>query len=151
MVCAGTDNADLDPVALVPSCETIDDIDSAAGVEVVDGTLSVDTPDLISIVSLEQAFSAACHAKTFSRVWPEDAGQRGRLGSASAHDVPNARICPAKSEAPFCVHSGRVEHHYHRTEGKICLHVTYLWCHGLVDGSPPDFTLRSLLFHNTLV
>lgn len=47
VVGTSADNADVDPVALVPSGETIDDIDAASGVEVVDGTFSVDTPDLL--------------------------------------------------------------------------------------------------------
>jgi hypothetical protein len=40
------DNADLDPVALIPAGETIDDVDAVTGVEVVNGTLTVDEPDL---------------------------------------------------------------------------------------------------------
>lgn len=43
---AGAHDTDADPVALVPSCEAVDDVDALAGVEVVDGTLAVDAPDL---------------------------------------------------------------------------------------------------------
>lgn len=46
VVGASADDADVDPVALVPAGETIDDIDAGAGVEVVDGTLAVNLPDL---------------------------------------------------------------------------------------------------------
>lgn len=46
VVCTSADNADADSVALVPSCVAVDDIDAVPGVEVVDCTLSVDTPDL---------------------------------------------------------------------------------------------------------
>lgn len=46
MVGAGADDADAYPVALVPAGKAIDDIDAVAGVEVVDGTFAIDTPDL---------------------------------------------------------------------------------------------------------
>lgn len=46
VVGAGADDADAYPVALVPSCEAVDDVDAVAGVEVVNGTLAVDAPDL---------------------------------------------------------------------------------------------------------
>ena len=54
MVGAGTDDPHADPVLLIPSCETINDVNTASGVEVVDGTLAVDFPDLegVSRVSL---------------------------------------------------------------------------------------------------
>ena len=47
MVGTGTDNTDADAVALVPAGETIDNVDTVASVEVVNSTLTVDTPDLI--------------------------------------------------------------------------------------------------------
>ena len=46
MICTRADHADVDPVALVPSCETVDHVDSAPCVEVVDSTFSVNLPDL---------------------------------------------------------------------------------------------------------
>jgi hypothetical protein len=46
VVRAGAHNTDADPVALVPSCETVDDVDALASVEVVNSTLAVDAPDL---------------------------------------------------------------------------------------------------------
>ena len=48
MVGASTHNTDAYPVALVPAGESIDDIDAVPGVEVVNGTLAVDAPDLVS-------------------------------------------------------------------------------------------------------
>ena len=51
MVRAGAHYTDADPVALVPSCEAVDDVDALAGVEVVNGTLAVDAPDLRHDVS----------------------------------------------------------------------------------------------------
>jgi hypothetical protein len=47
MVGTRADNTDVDAVALVPAGETIDNVDAVAGVEVVDSTLTVDTPDLV--------------------------------------------------------------------------------------------------------
>ena len=51
VVGARADNTDADTVALIPAGVTIDDIDAVAGVEVVDSTLTVDTPDLLNVVS----------------------------------------------------------------------------------------------------
>lgn len=46
MVGTSADNTDVDAVTLVPAGETIDNVDTVAGVEVVDSTLTVDTPHL---------------------------------------------------------------------------------------------------------
>jgi hypothetical protein len=46
VVGASADNANANTVALIPASITIDDIDAVTGVEVVDSTLTVDTPDL---------------------------------------------------------------------------------------------------------
>lgn len=46
VVGTGADDADLDLVLLVPSCETVDNVDAIPGVEVIDGTLTVNLPDL---------------------------------------------------------------------------------------------------------
>lgn len=46
MVGAGADNTHADPVPLVPPGKTINHIDTIPGVEVVDSTLTVDSPDL---------------------------------------------------------------------------------------------------------
>jgi hypothetical protein len=56
MVGAGAYNADAYPVALVPSSKPINDIDAVPGVEVINGTLTVDTPDLETISAY-----CACH------------------------------------------------------------------------------------------
>lgn len=48
MVGTSADDADAYPVALVPAGEAIDDVDAIAGVEEVDGTFTVDAPDLSS-------------------------------------------------------------------------------------------------------
>jgi hypothetical protein len=46
MVCTSADHSDAYPVALIPAGKSINDVDALSGVEVVDGTLAVDTPDL---------------------------------------------------------------------------------------------------------
>ena len=46
MVGTGADNADVDAVLLVPASIAIYDVDSISGIEVVDGSFSVDLPDL---------------------------------------------------------------------------------------------------------
>lgn len=50
MVGASADDTDADSVLLVPASIAINDVDAVAGVEVVDSTLSVDLPDLKSII-----------------------------------------------------------------------------------------------------
>lgn len=53
VVGSGANNADVDAVALVPAGEAIDDVDAGAGIEVVDGTLAVDFPNLlVNVVQL---------------------------------------------------------------------------------------------------
>jgi hypothetical protein len=46
MVRAGANHSYAYPIALIPASESIHDVDSVPGVEVVDGTLTVDAPDL---------------------------------------------------------------------------------------------------------
>jgi len=46
VVGAGAHDAHADTVALIPAGESVNDIDAVPGVEVVDGTLTVDAPDL---------------------------------------------------------------------------------------------------------
>lgn len=53
MVGTGADNADLDAVLLVPTGITVNDVDAVAGVEVVDGTLAVDLPDLRMLLAAD--------------------------------------------------------------------------------------------------
>jgi hypothetical protein len=48
MVGTSTDNPDLDSVFLIPSCEAVYDVDTISGIEVVNGTFAVDSPDLIT-------------------------------------------------------------------------------------------------------
>lgn len=49
MIGTGADDADIDPIPLIPSGKAIDDIDSGPGVEVVDSAFSVDFPNLVVI------------------------------------------------------------------------------------------------------
>jgi hypothetical protein len=48
MVGTGADNTHPDAVALVPAGEAIDDVDAVSGVEVINCSLTVDSPDLES-------------------------------------------------------------------------------------------------------
>jgi hypothetical protein len=49
MVGARADDTDVDTVSLIPAGITIDDIDAVTGVEVVNSTFTVDTPDLRAV------------------------------------------------------------------------------------------------------
>lgn len=51
VVCPRADDTDIDPIAFVPSCEAVDDVYSISCVQVVNGTLTVDFPDLPSNLS----------------------------------------------------------------------------------------------------
>jgi hypothetical protein len=51
MVGSGAYHADAYPVALVPTSVSVDDIDAVPGVEVVNGTLAVDSPDLTVLLA----------------------------------------------------------------------------------------------------
>ena len=48
MVGTSTDNPDLDPVLLIPSRKAVHDVDTVSGIQVVDGTFTVDSPNLTS-------------------------------------------------------------------------------------------------------
>jgi hypothetical protein len=50
MIGTGADDAHADAVLLVPASESINNIDTVAGVEVVDGTLAVNFPDLFEFL-----------------------------------------------------------------------------------------------------
>jgi len=46
VVCASANNTDPDSVTLVPSGVAIDNIDSIPGIQVIDSTLAIDSPNL---------------------------------------------------------------------------------------------------------
>jgi hypothetical protein len=78
MVGTGADDADAYPVALVPAGEAINDVDAVPGVEVVDSTLTVDTPDLDERLARDQdAHVMVCRMDRWklSRHAGADAGQ----------------------------------------------------------------------------
>ena len=46
MIGSGAHDTDIDAVPLVPSSEAVNDVDSVPCVQVIDGTLSIDSPNL---------------------------------------------------------------------------------------------------------
>lgn len=46
MVSPGADHPNTDPVALIPSRIPIDDVDPISSIQVIDGALPIDLPDL---------------------------------------------------------------------------------------------------------
>jgi hypothetical protein len=56
MIGSSTHYTDAYPIALVPSSEAINHIDAVPGVEIINGTLTVDTPNLEMLLAQE-----ACH------------------------------------------------------------------------------------------
>lgn len=75
MVCASTHDSDSDSVTLIPAGVTVNNVDTVSGVEVVDGTLSVNLPDLF------QTRSANIH-----RLSCDVEGDRQSRGQAQAAD-----------------------------------------------------------------
>lgn len=48
MVGTSADNADSDPITLVPTSKAINDVDSVSSIQIIDGTFAVDPPNLQS-------------------------------------------------------------------------------------------------------
>ena len=46
MVGTSTHDSDLDSVLLIPSCKAVDNVDAVSCVQVINGTFTVDSPDL---------------------------------------------------------------------------------------------------------
>jgi hypothetical protein len=61
MVSTRADDTDADTVTLIPASEAIDNVNAVSGVEVVDSTLAVDTPNLKFSVSMP-ALNMTSHA-----------------------------------------------------------------------------------------
>ena len=51
MVGSRADDSDADPVSLIPSSESVDDVNAVSCVQIIDCTLAIDTPDLEALVS----------------------------------------------------------------------------------------------------
>ena len=49
MVGSRAHDPDVDPVALIPTSESIDDVNAISGVQVIDCSFSVDFPDLLHV------------------------------------------------------------------------------------------------------
>ena len=115
MVGASADDPHADAVALIPSCKAVDDVDAVAGVEVVDGTLTVDSPDLDSVLLAIEAdeerrkkriikkkrardgflvLAAACRQRMRGshamQVHGKQLGGQGRAGQGRGHTRPSA-------------------------------------------------------------
>jgi hypothetical protein len=58
MIGTSANNADPNAISLVPSGKAIHDIDAVPGVEVVDGSFTVDSPHLLNIVSAFASYRA---------------------------------------------------------------------------------------------
>lgn len=46
MIGTSANDSDPDAVLLVPSCKPVDNVDTISGVEVIDSTFTIDSPDL---------------------------------------------------------------------------------------------------------
>jgi hypothetical protein len=105
MVSAGADDSDADSVALVPAGKAIDDVNSVPGVQVVDGALAVDSPDLLRIVSLSSSLSSLRQFSARDSEWTGSGCSAGRSSSQTQSNMgPNAgkiarAICMQRLEA----------------------------------------------------
>ncbi|KAL2286875.1 hypothetical protein FJTKL_06400 [Diaporthe vaccinii] len=95
MVGAGTNDPHTDPVLLVPSCEPINDVNAASGVEVVDSTLAVDFPDLKTCITLETGFGCGISGvhELGRGVAPMISVTRGMWGKSRPSKVAFSSIC----------------------------------------------------------
>jgi hypothetical protein len=142
VICAGADNADAYPVALVPTGKSIDDIDAVPGVEVVNRTFAVDTPDLIMSLakcrvyirdaqSEDVAGISDCGAAEIQHATCKD-GSSSRLSSGM-------RLACMTSVADLTSHLLRSVLGLGRVSGKHKR--TYVGFHRLVDWTPPNIVL----------
>lgn len=167
MVGTSADNTDVDAVALVPAGETIDNVDTVAGVEVVNSTLAVDTPDLkfdcqyICSAHRDACESEQCKPSRRCRERPKliacrFAGCGGlRLGNGQREHVTYA-ACPASTHARSGIGpaSAVVLHTIVTTCAKCVTGyyvATHIRRHGLVDRAPPNVVLGAVLLYDTLV
>jgi hypothetical protein len=100
MVRAGAHDTDADPVALVPSCEAVDDVDALAGVEVVNGTLAVDAPDLRHDVSDDVQCTRDASPIWIWEFWKWRPAQKMRGSQALA---PRARTGVEELQSAMCL------------------------------------------------
>ncbi len=86
MVRPGADDAHMDPITFVPTGKAINNIDPISGVEIINRTLSVDSPDLSGRFRVS-VIDSIPHPGKFTRdidEIPENAGQRKRGNKRAA-------------------------------------------------------------------
>jgi hypothetical protein len=104
---ASAHHADAYPVALVPAGKSIDDVDAVPGVEVVNGTFTVDSPDLVNLLARETGDTREVFSpEDIVTVVHADAGQpsprRGTCKDRAPSGIP--LVCmtsAARSRAKF--------------------------------------------------
>ena len=155
VVGASADNTNAYPVAFVPSCETVDNVDALAGIEVVNGTLTVDAPDLRTDVSkmLDAHVMAPSRMQGWSVLHGEMRGAeleprhvQGHGPKAPIGYVPSAYDVCHQIHEPFAANSTRI-----RQDDRKAEECTYIGIHRLVDRTPPDLVLRRVLLDDTLI
>jgi hypothetical protein len=79
MVGTGANNTDADTVALIPASETVNHVDAVASVEVVDGALAVDSPDLDEALATHDIMARDLWRQKCGEPerWPRQAGEGG--------------------------------------------------------------------------
>lgn len=55
MVCSSTNDSDLDSILGVPSGVSINDVDSLAGIQVVNSSFTVDEPDIFRLFNVDRS------------------------------------------------------------------------------------------------
>ena len=82
MIRSGTNNAHTDAVPHIPTSKTINDIDSIAGIQVVDGPFSIDSPDL-TVKCQQREWEGQDKIRSCRGLLPRHAMQRAAFGSRS--------------------------------------------------------------------
>jgi hypothetical protein len=140
MVRASADHSYAYPVALIPAGESIDDVDAVPGVEVVDGTFTVDAPDLVGTL----ARGTHAHVMVFRM------GRWRWMRGSQAPAAPCARVCTVTSSFGYAPSVHDVCHQSSQANAaNQCKSLrdernaekTYVGIHRLVDRTPPDLVL----------
>lgn len=141
MIRSGAYDADIDAVSFVPACEAIDDVDSVSGVQVVNGALAVDFPNLTGLAEIIP--NDTCHVTRRGLVRDNDKGARTPPSVNAGETQPRSRTTTGLQSVHFL--------HLWDASSRVMPCETHLWCHRFVDWSPPHLVLRTGFLDNAFI
>lgn len=155
MVRSGADDAHVDSITFVPTGKAIDNIDPISGVEIVDRTLSVDSPDLSGRfrVSVKTSIPHPGRSHVTLTKFPKmrGSGSEGTNEPRCKGSTTPLRLMtmPAVQHSNSASFLGKEQRFPTDEAGRR--RVTYIGRHRLVHGTPPNILVRTLLFHDAFV